>query len=536
MVTPEGDVMDPCGVITGGSDRPVEEEILSRRREMQELDISIDTVSTVLDQANAGRTRLAASEAAEGAALRELDAGVHQLTLDLVALEKDGERLEAERPRWTERLEISRHDSETLAREESAGRQEIEQLHIRLAELQVEQSSLELELQARQADSGRVKAELDGLVDQLTAARVRLAQARERQVSLAARIENVDRQREDAGHRLRDLAEEQKAGEEARDALTSERREVDEASTQARSGLASLEQRIEVASSGVRDLRREAEAADVEVNRLRERIDANRSQRAVAETSMADRRVRLELLESTIREKYDVDLVAEVAAASEDEGEPDPLLHARLEELRQRLSRIGEVNVGAIEELQELEQRAAFLRTQKEDLERSLSDLENTINKLNRASRARFRETFEQVDAKFRSVFPRLFRGGEAHLVLTDETNILESGVEIFVRPPGKRLDTVTLLSGGEKALVAVSLIFALFLIRPTPFCFLDEIDAPLDDANVGRFVHMVREISDRTQFILITHNKRTMEAADCLYGVTMEEAGVSKVISVAMR
>jgi chromosome segregation protein len=188
------------------------------------------------------------------------------------------------------------------------------------------------------------------------------------------------------------------------------------------------------------------------------------------------------------------------------------------------------------EELQELEQRALFLRTQKEDLERSLADLESTINKLNRASRARFRETFEQVDQKFRAVFPRLFRGGEAHLVLTDENNLLESGVEIFVRPPGKKLDTVTLLSGGEKALVAVSLIFALFLIRPTPFCFLDEIDAPLDDANVGRFVQMVREISDQTQFILITHNKRTMEAADCLYGVTMEEPGVSKVISVAMR
>jgi chromosome segregation protein len=132
-------------------------------------------------------------------------------------------------------------------------------------------------------------------------------------------------------------------------------------------------------------------------------------------------------------------------------------------------------------------------------------------------------------------VLPRLFRGGEARLVLTDEHNLLETGVEIVVRPPGKRLDTVSLLSGGEKALVAVSLIFSLFMINPTPFCFLDEVDAPLDDANIGRFTNLVKDMSEHSQFIVITHNKRTMQAANVLYGVTMEEPGVSKVISVAM-
>jgi chromosome segregation protein len=203
--------------------------------------------------------------------------------------------------------------------------------------------------------------------------------------------------------------------------------------------------------------------------------------------------------------------------------------------LREKLGRLGEVNTGAIEELQELEQRAQFLRAQKEDLERSLADLERTIQRLNRASRTRFAETFAAVNEKFQSVLPRLFRGGEARLVLTDEHNLLETGVEIVVRPPGKRLDTVTLLSGGEKALVAVSLIFSLFLINPTPFCFLDEVDAPLDDANIGRFTNLVRETSARSQFIMITHNKRTMQAADVLYGVTMEEPGLSKIISVAM-
>ena len=189
----------------------------------------------------------------------------------------------------------------------------------------------------------------------------------------------------------------------------------------------------------------------------------------------------------------------------------------------------------AIDELREFEERGGFLRTQRDDLERSLGDLERTIQKLNRASRTRFAETFARANETFQKVFPRLFRGGEGRLVLTNEHDLLETGVEIVVRPPGKRLDTVSLLSGGEKALVAVSLIFSLFLINPTPFCILDEVDAPLDDANVGRFSQMIREMSEHSQFILITHNKRTMESADILYGVTMQEPGVSKVISVAI-
>jgi chromosome segregation protein len=154
---------------------------------------------------------------------------------------------------------------------------------------------------------------------------------------------------------------------------------------------------------------------------------------------------------------------------------------------------------------------------------------------LNRASKARFRETFDRVDATFREVLPKLFGGGKGQLRLTNEEQILESGVEVIVQPPGKRIGPLDLLSGGEKALTAVSLIFSLFLIRPSPFCFLDEVDAPLDDANIGRFNNMVREMSAHSQFILITHNKRTMEVAETLYGVTMEEPGVSKVVSVRL-
>jgi chromosome segregation protein len=191
------------------------------------------------------------------------------------------------------------------------------------------------------------------------------------------------------------------------------------------------------------------------------------------------------------------------------------------------------VNPGAAAELAEVEERYAFLQSQEADLRRSLDDLQNTITKLNRESRERFRDTFAQVDVKFHEVYGRLVEGGKAQILLANEEDLTESGVEIAVQPPGKRLRSLQLLSGGEKALAALSFTFALFLIRPSPFCMLDEVDAPLDDANVDRFNQLIREMSDTTQIILVTHNKRTMEAAATLYGVTMQEPGVSTVVSV---
>jgi chromosome segregation protein len=182
-----------------------------------------------------------------------------------------------------------------------------------------------------------------------------------------------------------------------------------------------------------------------------------------------------------------------------------------------------------------MEERHTFLVAQQEDLQRSLDGLQAAISKINRTTRRRFRETFDQVNAKFREVFPRLFNGGQAELRLTDDQDLLETGVEIVAQPPGKKLQNVSLLSGGEKALTAVSLIFAIFLIKPSPFCLLDEVDAPLDDANIGRFNDLVAEMSALAQFIIITHNKQTMEIADNLYGITMEEPGVSKLVSVRL-
>ncbi|HEY4910684.1 MAG TPA: AAA family ATPase, partial [Methylomirabilota bacterium] len=199
------------------------------------------------------------------------------------------------------------------------------------------------------------------------------------------------------------------------------------------------------------------------------------------------------------------------------------------------LERLGPVNALAVQEHDEQAERLEFLTVQRADVAASVESLRKTIREINETSSERFRVTFDQVNKNFQAVFGRLFRGGEAEMRLLDEDDTMESGIEIVARPPGKRLQNLMLLSGGEKALTAIALLFALFQTKPSPFCILDEVDAPLDDVNTTRFVDLLREMAGETQFIVITHNKLTMEVAASLYGVTMEEKGVSKLVSVEL-
>jgi chromosome segregation protein len=204
-------------------------------------------------------------------------------------------------------------------------------------------------------------------------------------------------------------------------------------------------------------------------------------------------------------------------------------------ELRERIEAMGAVNMMAVEEYQEAEERFAFLSTQRQDLLDSIRDTTQAIQEIDSVCRRQFKEAFEAINAGFKQAFVHLFGGGHGELRLLEGAEETEAGVEIVAQPPGKKLQNVLLLSGGEKALTALALLIALFRYKPSPFCVLDEVDAPLDDANVDRFAHMVREMSLTTQFIVITHSKRTMETASQLYGVTMEEPGISKIVSVRL-
>ena len=258
--------------------------------------------------------------------------------------------------------------------------------------------------------------------------------------------------------------------------------------------------------------------------------------RFIAEAGFKQSTALLELnnLETQLRERFRME-ISDVSGHSFDVAGDESEMARRQIELQNQVDEFGEVNLTAIEEYEELDERHNFLVGQKIDLEESLHSLQQVIQRINRTTKKRFSETFELVNAKFKEVFPRLFCGGKAELKLTNEDDLLETGLDIIVQPPGKKLQNVSLLSGGEKALTAVALIFSIFLIKPSPFCLLDEVDAPLDDANIGRFNELVREMSLFSQFILITHSKTTMAVADTLYGITMEEPGVSKLVSVKL-
>ncbi len=235
-------------------------------------------------------------------------------------------------------------------------------------------------------------------------------------------------------------------------------------------------------------------------------------------------------LEQTLQDTYQ--LSVEEAQSHYAEVQPNGEELARL---RRRMESLGAVNLAAPEEHAQLEERYHFLLTQQQDLLKAKDDLHQAISKINATTREHFKETFDQVRQNFKQLYQTLFRGGEADVILTDEHNLAETGIDIVAQPPGKKLQNIALLSGGEKALTAIALLFAFFMVKPSPFCLLDEVDAPLDEANVGRFIELVKSFAGKTQFIMITHNKRTMEMADIIYGVTMAELGVSSLISMKM-
>ncbi|MBI1784609.1 chromosome segregation protein SMC, partial [Candidatus Sumerlaeota bacterium] len=234
------------------------------------------------------------------------------------------------------------------------------------------------------------------------------------------------------------------------------------------------------------------------------------------------------------REKFNNDLFAIIAELGPIQKDVSALSQDVIQ-LREKLDRMGAVNLAALDEYNEQNTRLQFLTTQQADLVQSKAQIEASIAQLDETTKQLFHETFESVRGHFIEMFRRLFDGGKADLVIDQQSGdpLLEGGIEIYAQPPGKKLQTLSLMSGGEKAMTAISLLFAIFLHKPAPFAILDEIDAPLDDANVERFKNVVMEFSNNTQFVIISHNKQTMELADAIYGVTMEESGVSKLVSV---
>jgi chromosome segregation protein len=534
FVTRDGDMVSQGGIVSSGSGDQVDGGLIHKKREIRELELAVARLEEETELLGKQRDdmRRENQDVAEG--LKNCGLKLHQTELKLTGVLKDRQQAVDESGRIAERLEVHSMETANLNEERAALEDELKLAGERIVQAGDASKGLEEE-------TSRLKLELD-------ACRTQLALSREKTTAIRVKAATVKEQH-DAG--LRALSELEQRTEEvvrrmAADRLELESGDASRLQLQAEVGAATyrLETllREQVESEGrltvIRGRFEEAGATlnliEAQLKKAREESDAVRQSQADLNLRFSTLTMQAEHLEQTLLERSRI-AMSEALVKLESAEFDETAGRLRLVELQRLLDEMGEVNLMAIEECAGMEERFIFLTGQKNDLDESLRSLQQAIQRINRTTRQRFLETYNLINAKFQEVFPRLFCGGRAELRLTDEEDLLETGIDIIVQPPGKKLQNVTLLSGGEKALTAVALIFSIFLIKPTPFCLLDEVDAPLDDANIGRFNEMVREMSALSQFIIITHNKATMQVADTLYGITMEEPGASKVVSVRL-
>ncbi len=527
VVTPEGVCLGPGWLRLERGDATA--GVLAREEEIRRLGEQVadlePRVARLEAELAAGRERLAQQEQRR----REQRGRVDQAGRELAEVQS---RLEGRRAR----AEHIRQRSEALARELEEIREQMEQDRERMAEArerlhraleQMERFSVEREqlaarrerLQRELADAREAAAKARAEAHQIA---LRVESMRSTEQSLRDAIERLEAQLTRSRQRCRDLEERLReseaplrAQEEELEALLERRVAVEEELAEARRRLEAIDLRL-------RELEQERHRAEQAVQERREALEQARLARQ--EILVRARTLEEQLRETGLtRRELEARLPAEAAVEAWQE---------RSEELARRIQRLGAINLAAIDEFRETKERMEYLDAQYADVTQSLETLEEAIRKIDRETRTRFKETFDRVNAGLKEMFPKLFGGGHAYLELVGD-DLLDAGVAIMARPPGKRNTSIHLLSGGEKALSAVALVFSIFQLNPAPFCMLDEVDAPLDDANVGRFCELVKEMSEKVQFIFITHNKVTMAVANQLLGVTMNEPGVSRLVSV---
>lgn len=535
LVTLDGERLATDGTLTGGRGDESGAHMIEMKREMRELEGVVAELEGELQRAVEEHGELRRRIAALQAEIDGARNAAHESEIAIVKAEKDLRRAEEDAVQASKRAERLGEELQALSaqlteadEEESEARAEIAASKASFEEASRELSSAQAVYQERQRSVEEQSA-------RVTEVRVRAAQARERAESDRGALERLGRSIQDLDAREGRLRGDVATGAAEQGRIAAEmllargdlHERVGEAMTAhevlggARALYESARHGLQEGEGGLRELRR--------------RIDEISGR--VGELTLRDRELSMELehLMEQIDERHRLDLRT-VLIDYHSRELPSPEIRERVGELLRLIERMGPINLTAIEEYEEKSQRFTYLKGQKDDLEDALRKLDKAIREMNRESKRMFKEAFVAVNERFKRIFPELFRGGSAELRLTDPNDILESGIDIIAQPPGKKLGSLELMSGGEKALTAVAMIFAIFQYKPSPFCLLDEVDAPLDEANISRFAQAIRQMTDRSQFIVITHSKRTMEYTDVLYGVTMEEPGISKTVAVELR
>ncbi len=560
FVTLTGDLLSRHGIYTGGylngnGNPKAPASILGRKNQISELHGELTEVQMRVAEMSRKRGALVGEQTELQASLQQAQTELREQEVAIATREGEFNALQNSHRLLHQKIETVVFEIQSLAAQEAEGAQKRNVLARQLTELEARERTGQELVAALTAELDQLRQQRDAAHAALTESKVALAAEEQLLVSFRQQQQSLEQ-------RIRELTQavEQRRGEVS--SFISRKQQAESEIQDSRSQIERLQHEREQVNTLAAELlaRKQAQETDVAAREenlrgQRNRLTQLQEQRGALDVELAQKNMTVQNLRERIQQKYHVnldDVRGEcITITFADEGPakvhvmtPDEMAASgaatdwaavaqQIEALQQRLDEIGPVNLVAIEEYEETEQRYQFLTKQNDDLVAAKAQLLEVISRINVQTRQMFSETFEKIRENFREMFTEVFGGGKADLILSDQNDVLESGIEIMARPPGKQLQSISLLSGGEQTMTAVALLFSIYQVRPSPFCVLDELDAPLDEANINRFVRILQRFLMHSQFIIITHNKRTIGMADVLYGVTMEERGISKIVSV---
>lgn len=507
---------------------------LALKRELRELVPSLADAERGFDENRKAAEDADERIAAKTAEQETLRAKLRGLETEAVGLDHELKGLDEQASRAERRAAVAKQEIDRLQQEAGRAREEVSKRKESIAQRERERSAAEEALEAIRGLLEAAQGDIGSLAEEQTKLRTEAAALDERRRAAAASLARVEHMLGEQRQRRERILEQVAEWDAERERLAADNETLAETIKETGERKTGLESRVAELAALLNELREGVGEVEDSLKQLRLQVEEARQRRSQAELKLvqleSDLKHLAEMCENELKRPLE-----EVAAEAPEELTPEHLAEAeeRYHDLKTKIERLGPVNVLALEEYEEASQRQEFLETQEKDLLKSIEDTQKAIHEIDSESKRQFVEAFEAINANFKHVFATLFGGGTGEMRLTDPENPGESGIDIVASPPGKRLQNVLLLSGGEKSLTALALLMATFKYKPSPFCVLDEVDAALDEPNIMRFRRLLEEMMDRTQFVVITHSKSTMQSAQSLYGVTMQEPGVSKIVSV---
>ncbi|MCD8037107.1 MAG: chromosome segregation protein SMC [Clostridiales bacterium] len=531
LVTLDGELFMPGGAITGGSTGRRDGGVFGRKREMDSLKTETESLKAACEGLTAEKDKNLSKAEEYDEEIEDKKEEAKEADIDYITANQELERIKKETEEYDEKLKAIETEESRLEEQSSAAEEERQKAKEELLSTENEISELQNMLNEYKENSESGKSGRDIAAEEITALKVDISSASERRQAAADNMERLNAEKASLAEKIESISAEIEANAVQKEEKQALADKAAENTVSSRKRKKEKEQELEKVSEDRRKENDRLSAQEEKLNTCRDTILKYKNELVRLEAKAEKLSEERKHLNDDMWESYEITYPEAVKIQLSDE--PVSEISKRARELKSEIKSLGAVNVHAVDEYKETKERYEFLTKQKNDIIDAEEKLKGIIHDLSGLMEKQFREKLEIISENFNEVFREMFGGGRAYLKLSDEDDVLESGIEIIAQPPGKNLQNMTLLSGGERALTAIAILFSILKMKPSPFCILDEIEAALDDANVQRFGDYLKRFSEDTQFIVITHRKGTMEAADVLYGVTMQEQGISKIVSV---